>query len=86
MTGDSDAANGVTVNKTGDVVTSVEVANVSAKGTQTGGVTDADLPFDASGLTAMESTPGNYTLTFTYAANGTITVTCASAGGSGAGA
>ena len=76
LTGDNDSANHVTVTKTGDVVTKVEVSNVESKGTQTGGVSDADLPFDAKDLTALDNTPSdNNTLVFTYDANGGVTVT-----------
>ena len=76
LTGDDDSANHVTVTKgTNGVVTSVEVSNVESKGTQTGGVSDADLPFDASGLTALDNTPkDNNTLLFTYDENGGVTV------------
>jgi hypothetical protein len=76
LTGDSDAANHVTVTKDANgVVTSVEVSNVESKGTQSGGVSDADLPFDASDLTALDNTPSdNNTLVFTYDANGGVTV------------
>jgi hypothetical protein len=56
--------------------TSVEVSNVESTGTQAKGVSDADLPFDASGLTALDNTPSdNNTLVFTYNANGSVTVT-----------
>ena len=56
-------------------MTSVEVSNVESKGTQSGGVSDSDLPFDASGLTALDNTPSdNNTLLFTYDANGGVTV------------
>lgn len=75
LTGDNDSANHVTVNKTNGAVTSVEVSNVESKGTQTGGVSDADLPFNASGLTTLDNTPNkNNTLVFTYDANGGVTV------------
>ena len=56
-------------------VTSVVVKKVAAKGTQAGGVSDSELPFDAKTLTAMDNTPGNYEVTFTYAADGKVTVT-----------
>ena len=69
----------VTVSMTDGKVSSIAVANVAAAGTQAGGVTDADLPFNASNLTDMESKPGKYTLTFTYGGtDGALSsVTCA---------
>ena len=77
LTGDNDSANHVTVTKGANgVVTKVEVSNVESKGTQTGGVSNADLPFDAKGLTALDNTPSdNNTLVFTYDDKGGLTVT-----------
>ena len=64
----------MTVNSTNGKVTSIVVAKVVAKGTQAGGVSDSELPFDASSLKAMDNTPGNYDVTFTYDDNGKVTV------------
>lgn len=70
------ANDNVTIKKdtTSGAVNEIEVKNVQAKGTVTKGVSDcSDLPFPATSLTGMDNTPGNYTVTFTYNANGKIT-------------
>lgn len=68
------ANDNVTITSNKGVVTKIEVKNVQAKGTVAKGVSDcSDLPFTATGLTNMDNTPGNYTVAFTYNANGKIT-------------
>ena len=64
----------ITKGTTSKVVETIAVKNVQSKGTVAKGVSDcSDLPFPATSLTAMDDTPGNYTVTFTYDANGKIT-------------
>ncbi len=68
------ASDNVTITMDGGAVKTIAVANVQAKGTVTKGVSDcSDLPFPTSKLTAMDDTPKNYTVTFTYDPNGKIT-------------
>ena len=69
----------VEVKLTNGVITSIDVKNVAAKGTVTGGVSDnTELPFTTTALTEMDSNPKKYTVTFSYDENGEITgVTCA---------
>ena len=65
----------VTVNKTNGKVSSIVVANVISKGTQTNSGFGSELPFDASGIQGLDNTPStSNTLTFTYADNGTVSV------------
>ena len=77
----------VKINKTGNKITSIEVANVKFGGVQAGwsladGQTVNDiLPAGITWSTALTDAvggeAGTYTLTFTYADNGTITVAAA---------
>lgn len=68
------ANDNVTITSDKGVVKSIAVKNVQAKGTVAKGVSDcSDLPFTATSLTNMDDTPENYTVTFTYDANGKIT-------------
>lgn len=74
---ESASNNDVTINKTNNKITSIAVKNVAAKGTQDGyeGDVNKELPFTAPA--DMGKTAGNYTVTFTYADDGTITVSAA---------
>ena len=78
LTEQDDDAN-VTINKTGNTITSIEIANVVAKGTSTGfSGAETELPFTAP--TNMGNGNGTFTVTFAYDANGKITgVTAATA-------
>lgn len=70
----------ITKGTTSKVVETIAVKNVQSKGTVANGVSDcSDLPFPATNLTAMDNTPGNYTVTFTYDAKGKITAVSATA-------
>ena len=68
----------ISIGKTGGKVTAVAVSNVVAEGTQSGyGNASKELPFTAPD--GMGGTPGKYTVTFSYDANGSIgSVTAAS--------
>ena len=86
LTGDNDAANHVTVTKSGDVVTAVDVANVASKGTQTNENFGSELPFGATGIQTLDNTPSETnTLHFAYDTNGTVTVTVGTTTPSGSG-
>ena len=69
----------VKVNKTGNKVTSIEVANVAFKGVQSGwsGITAAELPNGVTWTAVLSEdaggAAGNKTLVFTYADDGSIT-------------
>ena len=68
------ANDNVTIKMKDGAVETIAVKNVQAKGTVAKGVSDcSDLPFPATNLTNMDNTPENYTVTFTYDANGKIT-------------
>ena len=78
LTEDDSAAN-VTIKKTANKITSIEVANVVAQGVQEDyqGDCDKDLPFAAPDN--MGGTAGKYTVTFTYADDGTVGCTATKA-------
>ncbi|MBR3317082.1 MAG: prepilin-type N-terminal cleavage/methylation domain-containing protein [Atopobiaceae bacterium] len=71
----------VKINKTGNKITSVEVSGVEFQGVQTGwSGANTNLPKDVTwtALTdAVGGEAGSYTLTFTYADDGTITLSTA---------
>ena len=72
--------NDVTINKTNNKITSIAVKNVKAEGVQEGweGNCNSDLPNGVTwNVDTMGGTAGNYTVTFTYAEDGTITTSCA---------
>lgn len=72
------SADNVTINKNEGVIETITVSGVQAKGTVAKGVSDAsDMAFPTSALTNMDNTPGSYTVTFTYDANGKITAVSA---------
>ncbi len=81
LTQQSDSANSVTYDGSAGTVT---VGGVISKGTQANtpafSGTSSDLVISGvmSGCSAMDSTPGTYTLTFTYDSNGKITAVAAS--------
>lgn len=76
LTGDADNAN-VTVNATAAGAGTATVTGVALKG-QLAGWSDADvdLPFTHTSMTAaIGGVPGSYSLTFTYTADGGVTLT-----------
>lgn len=64
----------VNIDGTSKKVSSIEVANVTSKGTQTNTGFGDELPFDATGIQALDNTPADNTLVFTYDADGGVTV------------
>ena len=74
----------VTINKTGNKITSIAVKNVKFGGVQEGwsdmnvdDVLPSGITWSAALTDAVGGAAGNYTLTFTYADDGTISVAAA---------